>query len=107
MRWWERESWKAYWPPPAWRPRRQSILHSASLQSRAEGDARAAQGRFSRETWDGAIADLPNYLYDEATPRVLATPRHTAYIKIAEGCDHPCSFLHYSPIARAVPVAAV
>ena len=44
------------------------------LQSRAEGDARAAQGRFSRETWDGAIADLPNYLYDEATPRVLATP---------------------------------
>jgi ribosomal protein S12 methylthiotransferase len=62
------------------------------LTSRAEGDARVAQGRFSRETWDGAIADLPNYLYDEATPRVLATPRSTAYIKIAEGCDHPCSF---------------
>ena len=62
------------------------------LQSRPEGDARAAHGRFSRETWDGAIADLPNYLYDEATPRILATPRHTAYIKIAEGCDHPCSF---------------
>src|ERR1700686_4732641 len=62
------------------------------LQSRAEGDARAAQGRFSRETWNGAIADLPNYLYDDATPRLLATPSHTAYIKIAEGCDHPCSF---------------
>ncbi len=62
------------------------------LPSRAEGEARAAQGRFSRENWDGAIADLPNYLYDEATPRVLATPRYTAYIKIAEGCDHPCSF---------------
>jgi ribosomal protein S12 methylthiotransferase len=62
------------------------------LTSRAEGDARASQGRFSRETWDGALADLPNYLYDEATPRVLATPRSTAYIKIAEGCDHPCSF---------------
>ena len=62
------------------------------LTSRAEGDARAAQGRFSRETWDGAIADLPNYLYDESTPRVLATARSTAYIKIAEGCDHPCSF---------------
>src|ERR1700687_4018801 len=45
------------------------------LTSRAEGDARAAQGRFSRETWDGAIADLPNYLYDEATPRALGTPR--------------------------------
>ena len=62
------------------------------LQSRPEGDARAAQGRFSREAWDGAIADLPNYLYDETTPRVLATPGYTAYLKIAEGCDHPCSF---------------
>src|SRR4029077_14983138 len=62
------------------------------IQSRPEGDARAAQGRFSREGWDGAIADLPNYLYDDATPRILATPRHMAYIKIAEGCDHPCSF---------------
>jgi ribosomal protein S12 methylthiotransferase len=62
------------------------------LTSRPEGEARAAQGRFSRESWDGAIADLPNYLYDESTPRVLATPGYTAYIKIAEGCDHPCSF---------------
>src|SRR3989475_12345329 len=62
------------------------------LPSRPEGEARAAKGRFSRESWDGAIADLPNYLYDEATPRILATPRHMAYIKIAEGCDHPCSF---------------
>ena len=62
------------------------------LTSRPEGDAREAQGRFSRESWDGAIADLPNYLYDDATPRVLATAGYTAYIKIAEGCDHPCSF---------------
>src|SRR6266403_2747135 len=62
------------------------------LTSLAECDAREAQGRFSRESWDGAIADLPNYLYDETTPRILATPGHTAYIKIAEGCDHPCSF---------------
>ncbi len=62
------------------------------LPSRAEGDARAAQGRFSREQWDGAIADLPNYLYDDETPRFLATPKSTAYIKIAEGCDHPCTF---------------
>jgi len=62
------------------------------LGSRPEGDARAANGRFSRESWDGAISDLPNYLYNETTPRVLATPRSTAYIKIAEGCDHPCSF---------------
>ncbi|HYG81672.1 MAG TPA: MiaB/RimO family radical SAM methylthiotransferase, partial [Pyrinomonadaceae bacterium] len=32
------------------------------------------------------------YLYDESTPRVLATPGYTAFIKIAEGCDRPCAF---------------
>ena len=39
-----------------------------------------------------ASAELPTYLYHDLTPRVLATPRHTAYIKINEGCDHPCTF---------------
>ncbi|HUO14883.1 MAG TPA: 30S ribosomal protein S12 methylthiotransferase RimO [Verrucomicrobiae bacterium] len=77
------------------------------LTGRPEGAARAAQGRFSREawaeqptasesfahdSWSGAVGDLPNYLYDDATPRILTTPRHMAYIKIAEGCDHPCTF---------------
>jgi ribosomal protein S12 methylthiotransferase len=32
------------------------------------------------------------YLYDESTPRILATPAHYAFIKIAEGCDRPCAF---------------
>ena len=62
------------------------------LTSRPEGDHRRGQGRFARDSWDGAVADLPNYLYDDHTPRVLTTPKYTAYIKIAEGCDHPCSF---------------
>jgi ribosomal protein S12 methylthiotransferase len=62
------------------------------LTSRPEGDHRRQQGRFARDTWDGAVSDLPNYLYDENTPRILATPGYSAYIKIAEGCDHPCSF---------------
>jgi ribosomal protein S12 methylthiotransferase len=62
------------------------------LTSRPEGDHRRLQGRFARDSWDGAVADLPNYLYDEHTPRILTTPRYSAYIKIAEGCDHPCSF---------------
>jgi len=35
---------------------------------------------------------LAPYLYHDLTPRVLATPRHFAYVKIAEGCDHPCTF---------------
>jgi ribosomal protein S12 methylthiotransferase len=60
--------------------------------SRPEGDARQAAGRFSRDSWDGATAALPTYLYSDETPRILTTPRSSAYIKIAEGCDHPCSF---------------
>ncbi|MGA3190690.1 MAG: 30S ribosomal protein S12 methylthiotransferase RimO [Bryobacteraceae bacterium] len=35
---------------------------------------------------------LDAYLYHDLTPRVLSTPGHFAYIKIAEGCDHPCTF---------------
>ena len=42
-----------------------------------------------RAAFSGSAAP---YLYHDLTPRVLATPRHYAYIKIAEGCDHPCSF---------------
>jgi ribosomal protein S12 methylthiotransferase len=60
--------------------------------SRAEGDLREQQGRFARDTWDGASPGLPTYLYDETTPRLLATGKTSAYLKIAEGCDHPCSF---------------
>ncbi|RPH57959.1 MAG: 30S ribosomal protein S12 methylthiotransferase RimO, partial [Acidobacteria bacterium] len=35
---------------------------------------------------------LPTYLYDADTPRLLTTPGHFAYVKIAEGCDYACSF---------------
>jgi ribosomal protein S12 methylthiotransferase len=39
------------------------------------------------------LAEAPRpFLYHDAMPRVLASPRHYAYIKIAEGCDHPCTF---------------
>lgn len=38
----------------------------------------------------GQQSDL--YLYHDLTPRVLSTGRHFAYMKIAEGCDHPCTF---------------
>src|SRR6201981_914727 len=37
-------------------------------------------------------AEPPAFLYHDLTPRILTTPRHAAYIKIAEGCDHPCTF---------------
>ena len=64
----------------------------SGVRSRPEGELRESQGRFSRAQWDGAVATLPNYLYNETTPRLLATPKASAYIKIAEGCDHPCGF---------------
>ena len=47
------------------------------------------------ENLNGQAVSLPPaepYLYHELTPRVRATPPHLAYVKIAEGCDHPCSF---------------
>jgi ribosomal protein S12 methylthiotransferase len=38
------------------------------------------------------LSELPTYIYDADTPRFLATPKHYAYIKIAEGCDYKCAF---------------
>ena len=43
----------------------------------------------------GAVFDVarrPTFIPDFATPRFRLTPRHFAYLKIAEGCNHPCSF---------------
>ncbi len=34
----------------------------------------------------------PSFLYDDQTPRLISTPNHTAYVKIAEGCSRACSF---------------
>jgi ribosomal protein S12 methylthiotransferase len=50
----------------------------------------ACEGQLQPAGSDGT--SLPSYLYHDMTPRILATPRHTAYIKINEGCDHPCTF---------------
>jgi ribosomal protein S12 methylthiotransferase len=44
------------------------------------------------EIANSTSAELPTFLYHDLTPRILATPRHTAYVKINEGCDHPCTF---------------
>ena len=42
--------------------------------------------------YDTPLKAVEPYLYHDLTPRRLATPRHMAYMKINEGCDHPCSF---------------
>ena len=38
------------------------------------------------------VTARPVYIPDFATPRFRLTPKHFAYVKIAEGCNHPCSF---------------
>jgi len=47
-------------------------------------------------TPDAALRDFvtprPSYIPDYDTPRFRLTPAHSAYLKIAEGCNHPCSF---------------
>ncbi len=46
------------------------------------------------EAWEplNLVTRKPTYIPDWDTPRVRLTPSHTAYTKIAEGCNHPCSF---------------
>jgi ribosomal protein S12 methylthiotransferase len=73
-------------------PAREDASPLRVLNSRPEAGVREQAGRFSRREWNAAAPALPDYLYNENTPRLLATPRHLAYIKIAEGCDHPCAF---------------
>ena len=65
-------------------------------------DQIAAFPRIVREVLDRPAADAATpldlvtrqsrYIPDYDTPRYQLTPRHTAYVKIAEGCNHPCSF---------------
>jgi ribosomal protein S12 methylthiotransferase len=57
-----------------------------------------------------ASRPLPTYLYDADTPRLLATPRHYAYVKIAEGCDYTCAFCIIPKLRgsyRSRPIASI
>src|SRR5215813_2228337 len=68
------------------------------LEQIPEVDAVVGTGEIERilEAVHGELrilpAEPPSFLYHDLTPRILTTPKHAAYIKIAEGCDHPCSF---------------
>jgi ribosomal protein S12 methylthiotransferase len=57
---------------------------------RANGEAVIRESRVPSP--EPRPAGLPTYIYDAETPRLLATPRHYAYLKIAEGCDYKCAF---------------
>ncbi|HKV24071.1 MAG TPA: 30S ribosomal protein S12 methylthiotransferase RimO [Candidatus Acidoferrum sp.] len=68
------------------------------LQQIPEVDAVVGTGEVERilDAVEGELRVLPAvppaFLYHDLTPRILTTPKHAAYIKIAEGCDHPCTF---------------
>jgi len=68
------------------------------LEQIPEVDAVVGTGEVERiiEAVEGDLkvlpAQPPAFLYHELTPRIVTTPKHQAYIKIAEGCDHPCTF---------------
>jgi ribosomal protein S12 methylthiotransferase len=68
------------------------------LEQVPEVDAVVGTGEVERilEAVEGDMrvlpAEPPAFLYHDLTPRVISTPWHAAYIKIAEGCDHPCTF---------------
>jgi ribosomal protein S12 methylthiotransferase len=68
------------------------------LEQVPEVDAVVGTGEVERimEAVEGDLrvlsAQPPAFLYHDLTPRIITTPKHAAYIKIAEGCDHPCSF---------------
>jgi ribosomal protein S12 methylthiotransferase len=49
-------------------------------------------GQLAPSTKLPAPGALPTYIYDADTPRLMATPKHYAYVKIAEGCDYKCAF---------------
>jgi ribosomal protein S12 methylthiotransferase len=63
---------------------RGSIEHPRRFSEHPAGPVDHRAGSFGRPR--------PNYIYDADTPRVFATPRHYAYVKIAEGCDYKCAF---------------
>jgi ribosomal protein S12 methylthiotransferase len=76
------------------------LLGSADFPSIAGVLGRAPAGRGSRAGGKGArkglpviqVAETPSYIYDHDAPRVRIGARHSAYVKIAEGCDRPCAF---------------
>jgi len=73
-------------------------FRSQILEQVPEVDAVVGTGEIERimEAVEGDLrvlpAQAPAFLYHDLTPRIVATPKHAAYIKIAEGCDHPCTF---------------
>jgi ribosomal protein S12 methylthiotransferase len=66
------------------------ILGSSDFPSIAKVLGTAARSKKSLPVVQ--VTDTPAYIYDHDAPRVRIGAAHTAYVKIAEGCDRPCAF---------------
>src|SRR6202040_1475406 len=65
------------------------------LKKRAKLNAGSSVSDIDSDDGDAGLAFAdrrPTYIPDYDTPRFRLTPAHSAYVKIAEGCNHPCSF---------------
>jgi ribosomal protein S12 methylthiotransferase len=71
-------------------PEIDAVLGTSQLERIAEACSDPAS--FGRQETSLAGRDAITYLYSDETPRVLATAPHSAYIKVSEGCDRPCTF---------------
>jgi ribosomal protein S12 methylthiotransferase len=68
------------------------LLGSADFPSIAKALAAPAAPRARRKLPTIQVAETPSYIYDHDAPRVRIGAHHSAYVKIAEGCDRPCAF---------------
>jgi len=71
-------------------PRIGEIVREVLARSESAPYQRRMDGQDARSTlyWSGPA----NYVPDYTAPRFRLTPKHYAYVKIAEGCNHPCTF---------------
>jgi ribosomal protein S12 methylthiotransferase len=85
-------------------PEIDALVGLNDIERIAEACALEAGARF--EAGRGAA----EYLYSERSPRILATPGYSAYLKISEGCDHTCSFCaipSFRGVQRSRPIASI
>jgi ribosomal protein S12 methylthiotransferase len=85
-------------------PEIDALVGLNDIERIAEACALDAGARFE------ASRSVARYLYTHESPRVLATPTYSAYLKISEGCDHTCAFCaipSFRGAQRSRPVSSI
>src|SRR5262249_22833186 len=69
-----------------------SAAKSRNPVAESSGNNAGSLGFARDDDWNAFANTRPTYIPDYDTPRFRLTPTHFAYVKVAEGCNHPCSF---------------